>query len=325
MESANIPAVANIQERILITVNEPDKTDGLLDFAVMINTAQQKSPVYMLTVMQDEEGLKEKVALNNKNMESAIKHGAETETKVQVVTRVDLNMANGIARAVKEMLISDVVMEWSEKSSTTTGFLFNSLFGTTTQNVLDGVWETVFICRFDFPINTTKKMVLFLTRNAEYEIGFAHWVKRVIALSKQAGSRIVLCCTPGTQKACEKEIHKNRWSVELNFRRFENIEDFQGISGEISSSDLIIAVSARKGTVSHHSYMESVSARLIKNFPRNNLILLYPEQTQAEFLEAGMQPEDLVLTPIQEQIDNITRLSKAVKKIFKGKIKPVCN
>ncbi|MBX3254222.1 MAG: cation:proton antiporter [Chitinophagaceae bacterium] len=319
VESNRIPDVVNIQERIMIPVNEPETTDMLLDFAVMINPSQQKSSVYMLTVMQDEDGLKEKVVLNNKNMQSAVKYGAETGTKVQVVTRVDLNMANGIARAVKEMLISDVVMEWTEKSNTTTGFLFNSLFGTTTQNVLDSVWETIFICRLGFPINTTKRMVLFLTRNAEYEIGFPHWVKRIVALSKEAGLRIVLCCSASTHKAFEKEVQKNRSSIETSFRHFETLEEFQRLSADISSSDLIVAVSARKGTISYHSYMESIATRLVRNFPKNNLILLYPEQIQAEFLEAGMQQEDLVLTPIQEQIDNITRLSKAVKKIFKRK------
>lgn len=320
VEMNRLPDVVNIQERILIPVNESEKTERLFDFAVMINTAQQKSPVYMLTVMQDEERLKEKVVQNNRNMEQAIKYGAETGTKVQVVTRVDLNMANGIARAIKEMLISDVVMEWSEKNSSTTGFLFNSLFGTTTQNVLDGVWETVFICRFDSPVNTSKKMILILTRNAEYEIGFAHWVKRIVAFSKQAGSRIILCCTATTQRAFEKEVQKSRVSVEVHFKPFEAPEQFPEISKDIGSSDLIVAVSARKGTISYHSYFESVTARLVKNFPKNNLILLYPEQTQSDFLEmAGMQQEDLVLTPIQDQIDNITRLSKAVKKIFTRK------
>jgi hypothetical protein len=35
-----------------------------------------------------------------------------------------------------------------------------------------------------------------------------------------------------------------------------------------------------------------------------------------EFLESGVQTEDLALSPIQEQIDNINKLGKAVKKIF---------
>lgn len=318
-ESNRSSEVINVQERMLIPFNDPEKTDGLLDFSVMINTHAHKAPVYMLTVMQDEDGLKEKVLQNNRNLEKVVKHGAETETKVQVVTRVDLNMANGIARAVKEMLISDVIMEWSDKGSSTTGFLFNSLFGTTTQNILDSVWETVFICRFDYPINTTQKIILILSRNAEYEIGFKHWVKRVAALSKQAGARIQLCCNIPAQKAFEKELQKNKMSAEMSFRHFEDVEDFLVLAREVHSDDLIIVVSARKGTVSYHSYLESIPSRLLKYFERNNIILLYPEQARAEFLEPGMQSEDIVLTPIQDQIDNLNKLSKAVKKIFKSK------
>ena len=317
VESGKIPDVINLQERILIPVIDPDKTDDLLDFSVMLNTQQQKVPVYMLTVMQDEDRLKEKVALNNKNLEKAIKHGAETDTKVQTITRVDLNMANGIARAVKEMLISDVVIEWSNKSNTAAAFLFNSLFGTTTQNILNSVWETVFICRFGYPLSTTEKIVLVLTKNAEYEIGFHHWVKRVIALSKQAGARILVCCTQATQKAFAKELIKNRGSVEVSYRHFEDVEDFLVLAREIHSNDLIIAVSARKGTISYNSYMENMPAKLLKHFEKNNFILLYPEQRQALYMETGVQPEDLVLTPIQDQIDNINKLSRAVKKIFK--------
>ena len=321
VESGRVPDIINIQERILIPVNDTNQTDGLLDFAVMINSAQQKAPVYMLTVMQDEDRLKEKVLLNNKNLEKAVKHGAETDTKVQAVTRVDLNMADGIRRGVKELLISDVVMEWSDKSNTATGFLFNSLFGTTTQNILNSVWETIFICRFSYPLNTTAKIILVLTKNAEYEIGFQHWVKRVVALSKQAGARVQVCCAADTQKALVKEFAKNKVSAEISYRHFEDVEDFLVLAREIRSSDLIIAVSARKGTVSYHSYMETIPSKLIKHFEKNNLILLYPEQRQSEYLETGVQPEDLVLTPIQDQIDNFNKLGRAVKKIIRRKQK----
>jgi hypothetical protein len=62
--------------------------------------------------------------------------------------------------------------------------------------------------------------------------------------------------------------------------------------------------------------MDTLPGRILKNFPFNNFILLYPEQTRVEFLESGLQSDDLSLSPIQEQIDNLNKLGKAVKKIF---------
>lgn len=311
IDSVDIPTTINVQERILIPVNEEGDQD-LLDFAVMLNASQQKTPVYMLTVMQDEEGLKEKVAQNNKNMESAIRHGAETETRVFSIIRVDLNVVNGITRAVKEMLISDVVIGWSDKNSSTTGYFFNTLFGTTTQNVLESVWETVFVCRLQHPISTTSKAYVFLTKNAEFEIGFAHWVKRLSTLAKQAGFRMTICGSASTQEAFKREINKNKISIDLTFKNFEALEDLPA-TREISSNDLLVVVSARNGTISHHSYMDAVPSKLIKQFPKNNLVFLYPEQTQ----ETVIQSESITLTPMQDQIDNLNKLGRAVKKIFR--------
>lgn len=317
IESSRIPDIINIQEKVMIPVDDPAHTEGLVDFSIMMNNQPQKAPVYLLTVMQDETGLKEKVLLNNKNMEEVIRKGMETNTVVQPVTRVDLNTANGIARAVKEMLISDVVMEWTDKTQSTTGFLFNSLFGTTTQNILDSVWETVYICRFNYPLNATERIILLLSKNAEYEIGFQHWVKRITTLSRQAGARIMVCCCAPTQKAFEKELSKNRITAEVFYKSLDGIENYFMVTDDFRSNDLIVVVGARKGTVSYQSYMETIPSRLVRQFDTNNLMLLYPEQRQAETPEVGMKPEDIVLTPIQDQIDNINRLGRIVRRAFK--------
>ena len=81
---------------------------------------------------------------------------------------------------------------------------------------------------------------------------------------------------------------------------------------------MIIMVSARKGTISYNSYIENAADRIMRQFPENNFILLYPEQTQVDIMQIGMQTQDLKLSPIQEQIDNLNKLGKAVKKIFRG-------
>ncbi|HEX5653780.1 MAG TPA: cation:proton antiporter [Chitinophagaceae bacterium] len=317
-ESNKEPDVINLHERILIPVNNADKTDGLIDFAVMIHDNRERSPIYLLNVVQDEQDVKKKVMMGNKNMEKAIKHAANTETRVQLLTRVDLNMVNGVARAVKELVISDVVVEWDENTSSTTDYLFSRLFGTSTHNILDSTWETVYVCHLDHPLNTTNKIVLVMTKNAEYEIGFEHWVKKIAKFSKQVNARIMICSTPETCRAFQKELKNYRVQLDMAFRQFEEVEDFLVLSREVKKDDLVVVVSARKGTLSWHSYMDSIPNKLVKHFSGNNFIILYPEQKQSDVPESGMQSQDLTLTPIQEQIDNLNKIGKAVKKIFQG-------
>ena len=187
---------------------------------------------------------------------------------------------------------------------------------TTTQNIIDTVWETVYICRFIHPVNTTRKIVLVLAPNAQYEIGFKYWMRKMVLFSKQAGARLQVCSTAETKLAVEMELKKFRNKGEVTYKPFEEIEDFLILSREISRDDLIILINARKGTLSYHSYMDTMPGKLLKHFPDNNFILLYPQQKEVEFLESGVQSGDLSLSPIQEQIDNLNKLGKAVKKIF---------
>ena len=86
--------------------------------------------------------------------------------------------------------------------------------------------------------------------------------------------------------------------------------------GLVSTDDLVVIVNARKGTLSYNSAIDSLPGKLLRYFDDINFILLYPEQTEVEFLESSIQSEDLSLSPIQEQIDNFNKLGKVVKKIF---------
>ncbi|GEP93924.1 sodium:proton antiporter [Chitinophaga cymbidii] len=317
IEADKIPEMPEEPERILMPLADPDKMEALLDFAVMIKDAKSASPIYPLAIVQDDEEAKEKIHISQKMMEKAIIHAAVTESEVKVVTRVDLNIADGIARATKELLISDVILAWSDKNSTTDRF-FGTIFGTTTDNVLRGVWETVYVCSFSHPLNTSRKLMLILPKNAEYELGFSHYLKKIIQLGKQAGSRIIIYCGNDTKLTIEHYITQTKSSVECEFRELEHLDDFLIVSRSISRDDLLVVVSARKGTLSYQPYLENIPARLGRHFKDNNVILIYPEQQTAENNEPGMQEGDITLMPIQEQLRNINKIGKAMKKIFTG-------
>ncbi|MEC5142554.1 cation:proton antiporter [Chitinophaga sp. 212800010-3] len=315
-EAENKPEVPDQPERILVPVSNPEKIEALLDFAVMIKDTNAATPIYPLAVVQDNEEAKEKIHLTGKMMEKAVIHAAATESDVQVVTRIDLNVSDGITRATKELLVSDVILGWTDKTSATDRWL-GSIFGTTLENVLQRVWETIYVCNFHFPLSATKKMVLVMPPNAEYELGFLHYLQKMFMLAKQAGARMVVYCNRKTQVITAAFAEKSKMSVDLTFRQFDTIEDFLILSREITRDDLLVVVTARKSTLSYNAYLDNIPAKLERHFKQNNVILLYPEQREFEALEAGVQPEDLTLAPIQEQIANLAKLGKAVRKLFR--------
>ncbi|PWV45605.1 transporter (CPA2 family) [Chitinophaga sp. S165] len=312
------PVVEEMPERLLVPISRQGHMESLLDFALMIKDPDASTPIYPLAVVQDDEEAKQKVALTSKIMEAAVMYAGATESKVQAVTRVDLNVSDGIARAAKELMITDVVLGWTDKT-TTTERLFGSIFGTTLDNVLQSVWETVYVCDFHYPLNATRKLVLVMPKNAEYELGFLHYIQKIFLLSKQIGARLLLCCHIKTQAAIEAYLQQFKLNVEITYKQFDNIEELLLLAKDITKNDLVMVVAARKGTLSYRPYLDGMPGRLSRHFPAHNIVLIYPEQTEIDYIEAGVQPEDLTLAPIQEQLANLNKLGKAVKRILKGK------
>lgn len=307
-------------EIILLPIFNPSRMEALIDFAIMIKDPAQEAPILPLAVVRDDEEARDKIIQSNKMLERAVEHASATESPIRIVTRIDLNVVDGIARAVKELLVTDLILSWGEKESTTER-LFGSLFGTVKENVLRSVRETIYICRFTTPLNTSRRMVLLVNQHAEYELGFSHWVSKILRLCKQTGGKLVLCANPNTRKAFESVIKQTRQYVDLTHLALHTAEDLHDISGELSKSDLVVVVSARKGGISYNPYMEQVQGKLYKNYPDNNVILLYPEQLESEVSEPGIQSDDLTLQPIQEQIANLNRLGRLMKRFFRGRKK----
>jgi len=318
IEADKQPEAEVVTERMLIPIANPDKMEAMLDFAVMIKDPHAKTPVYPLAVVQDDEEAKARMTQTNRMMEAVVAHAAATESKVQVVTRIDLNVSDGIARASKELGITDVIIGWTDKTSATDR-IFGSIFGSTLDNVLQSVWENVYVCDFSFPLNTTRRILLVLPRNAEYELGFAHYMQKLFLLSKQVGGKLMIYCEGATQRFTEDLVRNLKQTVDIGFKLWHDLVDLPALAYEITRNDLLIVVAARKGTLSYRPSLEGLASRISKHFANNNLILIYPEQTEIEYLEPGIQPEDLTLRPIQEQLANLTKLGKAMKKIFRKK------
>jgi len=317
-ESDKHPEVDVVTERMLIPIANPDKMEAMLDFAVMIKDPNAKTPVYPLAVVQDDEEAKARMTQTNRMMEAVVAHAAATESKVQVVTRIDLNVSDGIARASKELGITDVIIGWTDKTSATER-LFGSIFGSTLDNVLQSVWENLYVCDFSFPLNTTRRILLVLPRNAEFELGFAHYMQKLFLLSKQVGGKLMIYCEGATQKFTEELVRNLKQTVDIGFKLWHDLVDLPALSYETTKNDLLIVVAARKGTLSYRPSLEGLPSRISKHFNNNNVILIYPEQTEIEYIEAGIQPEDLTLRPIQEQLANLSKLGRAMKKIFRKK------
>jgi Kef-type K+ transport system membrane component KefB len=312
LEEEKEPDLEDISERILVPISNPKTIDHLIDLAVMIKNPDSKQPIYALAVVKDDSEAKEKVLSANTMLEKAVKLAAATDTTVQIVTRVDLNIANGISRASKDLVASDILLGWNAQLSTK-----NKIFGSVLDNIVKKCPQLIWVCKWEHPIKSVKKMVVVVPKNAEFEEGFGIWVQKIKKLSKELGGKILFYADLKTTNRIKREIDRTKTSAEIEYINFEDWEDFLLVSKEINPDDLLIVIHGRKGSISYHKEMNESPRLLSKHFQTINFIVIYPGGKSISDTDSGFKAYDSFITPIQENIERAKLIGKFIQRVFK--------
>jgi Kef-type K+ transport system membrane component KefB len=273
-ELQNISKDQEHLERILVPLANPATFEQLLDLAILIKNPHSHEPIYPLSVVHDDSEAKRNILLNNKLFEKAIQHAAATETSIDVIQRVDLNISGGILRAIKDLAISDVVMGWNGKASATDFF-----FGSIITQLLQNTHNNILVSKVLKPINTLSKIVIILPQNAALESGFNHYLTIIKRLSSQLGQNLSFYVAESDLDFFKKLFKKQRPILDAEVHVFNDWEVFERVETFVSNDDLLLIVSAREQTVSYQRGMERLLRVLSHYFTDKNFVIIYPEQT----------------------------------------------
>lgn len=273
VESEKPSDLSETAERILVPIANPATVEQLIDLAVLIKDPRLPEPIYPLVVVSDDDTAREKIVTSHKMLEKAVKHAAATETALQITSRVDLNIASGIARAIREMMITEVVIGWKAEVSTR-----DRIFGQVLDNLLEYSHETILVSKLVHPLNVTAKIVVAMPPHAELEIGFMRWVRVVRRLARQTGARLLFFGNDASLARLKEVIEQTKPVVEVAYVAFDAWEDFLILSRKVTYDDLLFIISARRGTVSYNRYLDGIPAKMAKHFQEISFVILYPEQ-----------------------------------------------
>ena len=259
-------------ERILVPIANPANFEQLIDLAILIKNPQSDEPIYPLSVVNDDAESKKRILLNDKLFSNAIKHARAAEVKVEIVSRVDLNVAGGIVRAAKDLAISDVIIGWNGKANAIEFF-----FGNIMSQLLQNSPQTVMISKVLQPINTFWSIHVVVPPNAELESGFNHWLLKLIRLTGQLGARLVFYAVENDVKHWRKILASYKLP-QADFKNLVDWEAFENLSNTLADNDLLLIVSARPHTLSYSKYMERLPRVLSDKFENTSFVILFPEQ-----------------------------------------------
>ncbi len=273
-------------ERILVPLANPQTAEALMDLAMMIRRNTAVEPIFPLTVARDAgtENTDARVADSEKMLSHAVVHAAAAEVPVLPVTRIDMNISNGITRAIKELRISHVVIGWNGQISAR-----QRIFGTVLDQMLEQTQQLIMVCKVDHPINITERIVVMIPPYLDREPGFMGAIDSVKTMVSEIGADLIIVTSRNNQKKVRQVFEKMEPELEAEYITLELWSDLLKDERLIfrDSEDLLILLSTRKGTVSWDPNLERLPRIISQNYPDVNFLTLYPSELTGDDMPAN--------------------------------------
>lgn len=280
--------------RILMPLSNPATADGLMDIAFALREDDPAEPVLPLMVVRGEgRGADPEVAEAEKILSHAVLYAADADVPVVPLTRVDPNVATGIARAATETRASVIVIGWDGRP------VRGRLMGSVLDQMLEMTRQLVVVARLGHPLNTTERFVLLVPPGSVHHPGFRASALVVTTLAGALGARIE-GFTVGEEAGPYREILEampSRVPVELERAPGWGplLEDLPSL---LRPDDLVVVAAGRPGSVAWSREMEQLPGRLAGLVPESFLLTFAPDApvgglptATVEGLPTGLVPE----------------------------------
>jgi len=307
-EAAKTPIKSGLPERILVPVSNPATIEGLIDFAILIREPSSAQPVYMLSVIPDDNFAEEQILKNNKMFESAILHAAAVDTHLNLVSRVDLNVANGISRAVKELMINKIILGWNGKITTS-----NFFFGSIIEKLIGSTEQMVLVVKISNPLNTINRIVVIIPENAECETGFITWMNMLKIIAIRTSSKLIIYGFEKSLSDIRRFFESEGDKLAIEYEVSDSSHPIIDQAQKIGTHDLFVVITARNLTLSYSHYFDHMPRDLARHYQDKNFIIIYPEQRAPELQPLSSSFDGIEVSAIQENIERFTNMKYSIR------------
>ncbi|CAN5680037.1 cation:proton antiporter [soil metagenome] len=265
---------AEAPQRILVPMAKPATAEDLMNLALLIREPNSPEPVYPLTVVPaDEDRSGEFVATAEKMLGHAVAHASGAGVPVVPLTRVDHNFANGIARGIAENRASTVIIGWDGSRTSRRG-----IFGSVLDQLLEQTKQQVLVTKVGHPLNTTERIVLLIPQGADHTPGFRETVRTIKQMANRLGATIHGYTVGAPARIYQAHLDAVKPEAPTTLERASGWADVvQLLASDLQHEDLVVVMSARRGSIAWHPALERLPARLASLLPES-FIMMYPSE-----------------------------------------------
>lgn len=257
--------------RQVVAISNPLTAEGIMRMAVFMRSPLNTETITALFVRRNDDPVL--LRDGRQSLQIAISTSEAVEVPCRGVERFDLNVMAGVTNVMREYHATEVVIGLHRRSN-----IVDSFFGSMIEQLMRSTTKMIIMSRCFIPIDTIRKIFIYVPRNAQYETGFSEWIARIGNLASQLSCRVLFLCMHATGEYIEAHVVEGGYAFSREYADMESWDDFIILSSQVDIEDLLIVVGARKGSVSYTGDYENMPSFLGRNFRHNNIALIIPEQ-----------------------------------------------
>lgn len=260
-----------VPERILVPVANPETSDDLLELAFLLRDTDSGEPILPMMVASDRGISGREVDVQHERMQYAVERGAEAEVPVKTLTRIDMNVARGIARAAREEQATLIVIGWSGRVSAR-----ERIFGTVLDQLLGSTRQMVFVNRFCQPVNTHGEVVLTIPPFAAQAPGFMEAIHDIKLMVSRLGAQLRVVTVGRTGDDERGYVDAAEPEMEVQYEGIERWSDLTAKLDEIVDEETyIVSLSSRPDTVGWFRELNDLPGEIAARYPDNSFSVVF--------------------------------------------------
>ncbi len=262
--------------RVLVPLANPATADALIDLALAVRGKDTAEPLHPLLVV--DRGSPAHVAEAERMLSHAVAHAAAAEVPVVPLTRVDANVAEGIARAAAETRSAAVVTGWDGRLTA-----HGVIFGSVLDQLLESTRRLVVVARMGRPLAAVRRVLAVVPPGAERHPGFEAAARALQGVSRSSGAPLtVLAVGGGAAERVRALMAALRPTVQAVWEEAEGWRELTAsLRSRVEPDDMVVLMSARHGTLAWHPRLERLPA-LLATLPSECFAVVYPPEADEE-------------------------------------------
>lgn len=262
-------------EKILIPINYKGTIQQLMLSAIMMRNPKLKRGLICLNIINDAD-LNDKTRANSQEcLDMAAKIAAASDVPVQTQSRLAVNFVTATIHSFNENHASEMIIGLHRKANEGDDY-----FGQFAQGLIENMSRQLIIVNLKQPAHTLHNIYVAVPDKAQYEKGFYRWINRLARMSADLGASIEFFSPENTGSLIMRYMKERHKSVRAEYSVLDSWDDFPALRHEVKRDDLLIVVTARKGSISYQNSFNKLGYQLEHDFTDSNIMVVFPDQQE---------------------------------------------